>query len=76
MARCDRSPGELTNRLRKNAALCGLPSQRRPALVPPGAGWHSEGRVEAVKEVGDRHHQHQGPELLRVVVPSPKLRLV
>src|SRR6266702_4747514 len=38
------------------------------ASVPARPGRHPEGGVEAVEEVGDRHHQHQSPELPLVVV--------
>src|SRR5262249_14867019 len=47
-----------------------LHAPRGPASVPPGAGRHPEGRVDAVEEVGHRHHQHQRPELPLVVVPG------
>src|ERR1700742_2165782 len=47
-------------------SLAGRPESWRSA--PPGPGGCPQGRVEAVEEVGDRHHQHQAVELTLVVV--------
>jgi hypothetical protein len=51
---------------------CVLPAWEVAGLasVPCGPGWHAEGRVEAVEEVGYRDHQHQSRELPLIVVPG------
>src|SRR5205823_14696031 len=50
-------------------AVTRLHPPRSPASVPPGAGGHPEGRVDAVEQVRDRHHQHQRPESTSVGGP-------
>src|SRR5262245_13595935 len=39
-----------------------LAGELRAPESAPGAGGHPEGGVDAVEEVGDRDHQHQGPQ--------------